>query len=434
MPINPNIALQYQSPQFQDPLEAYGRMMSIMNAKQTQQRNQMDLESMQRDLEAEVTVREILRNNPDIKSAMPMIMQKVGPRGARVATDLLNMKAAMSKMDEADLDLAGKKLTYLGNALYGIQHAPEEQKPAIYKQALSTLAQQGLLSQEQIGKTVPAEYPGDQIIDLFAKATMSTRDQVAAETARIRAESYANRVEDLARESQTKGQLKFGELELKAQELQRKIDRDTALDDRERQRLQNALDIARMNIQQRKDEEAGRQHRFEQGEEGKMDRLSLTQDRIDERQQIAIEKGFSPAQIAVGVTAALKAMGYASLEDLDDDNVEEFNDLVDSYLSRVEPKFGTKPGGFLNLGTEPTVTPGEEVNPRSRIHTSPPQSTSTTSHAQSGAQRNTWTLPPAPPGRVYILTPEGEPKTIPESQVDAYLRANPTARKLEPEK
>lgn len=390
MPIDANLPLSYRPPEIQNPLDAAGKVMNLQHmlqqtevGNQTLQENELKLTEMKRNLHDELTAREVLSKHPDPKAAMKELYQRIGQNASKYVTAYANEATALSKLDEAGLDQAAKKLSYLGNSVFSLKDVDEEKKPAAYQQVLKTLVQGGIIKQEDIGRSIPAEYPGDEVVDLFGKIAMSTKDQVAAQTARIRAESYGNRVESLNAAALTKGQIDLGKLELEAQELQRKIRSDSALDERERSRIQNTLDVALKNIYLRKQEEEGRNKRAKETEEGKTKRQESHDAAVSKRQQMLLEKGFTPNQVALAWSAAFKATGAEDLEDLDDDDVAALNALAESFLQLQQPQLGTKPGGFLGLGTDTTVQPGPQVNPRNKVHTTAPQSPATP------AQQNT---------------------------------------------
>jgi hypothetical protein len=398
MPIDPNIPLSYRPPEIQNPLDAAGKVMNLQHmlqqtevGKQTLQENDLKLSEMRRNLHDELTAREILSKHPDPKAAMKELYQRIGQNASKYVTAYANEATALSKLDEAGLDQAAKKLSYLGNSVFSLKDVDEEKKPAAYQQVLKTLVQGGIIKQEDIGQSIPAEYPGDEVVDLFGKIAMSTKDQIAAQTARIRAESYGNRVESLNAAALTKGQIDLGKLELEAQELQRKIRSDSALDERERSRIQNTLDVALKNIYLRKQEEEGRNKRAKEAEEGKTNRQESHDAAVSKRQQMLLEKGFTPNQVALAWSAAFKATGAEDLEDLDDDDVAALNALAESFLQLQQPQLGTQPGGFLGLGTSTTVQPGPQVNPRNTIHSTGPVNT-TTNPPQPTSQQNTLPL------------------------------------------
>ncbi len=375
MAIDPSIPLRGMQPI--EPIDyagAYQKAAGMKNQQMQIEQNRMTLDKMRRDLQDEIKARAILKDaNPqNIRQLIPKLYSEVGPNAPKYLADIANQNAAFAKMDEADLDLIGKRTGYLANTLYGIRNAAD--KPAAYKQAKKMILDQKIMNQDEVAQ-LPAEYPGDDVIDMMAMINTDVKTQMAAQTARIRAESYANNIASLstARENKSLSQLKRDQIA--AQDLQRKINSDAALDERERARLSQQMTIQLQNLAERISEEegrnkrydtgeAGRNARFEKAEAGKAERTRLVQDRMDQRQQVAIEKGFSPTQIAQATHYAIRDMGYANLEDVDDENVEEFNSLVESYLNRQTPKLGTKPGGFAGFGTDTTITPGAEVNPR----------------------------------------------------------------------
>jgi hypothetical protein len=382
MPIDARIPLGVQPPQVQMPdfLQQAGQAMSLralvdqQHMVQLQAREQqMRLAQMQQDMADEVKAREILMSSPDARSALPLLQRAgLGTKAIKYVTDYANLNEAFSKMDEAQHDVTTKRLQTLGNIANEIRNAPDDKKQVMWQGALKYLEQNKLMDVASL----PQQYPGDDMMDVYAQSVVSVENQQKHIIAQQRAQSYAASVESLANSREAKSEADLKKLDIAAQDLQRKIEADSMLDARERQRLTQQLTMHRQTLAQRMVEEAGRNRRFDKGEEGKntrqqksidasMEKTKLVQDRMDERQRMALEKGFTPSQIASATHQAIRDMGYETLDDIDEDSVDAFNNLVESYLGRQMPRFGTKAGGFMGMGTDATVTPGPQVNPRS---------------------------------------------------------------------
>jgi hypothetical protein len=203
--------------------------------------------------------------------------------------------------------------------------------------------------------------------------------------AKQRADAYASNIESL-------GAMRTQDAEIRLGQLEAQINRDENLDEYRKAYLQNSLEIARMNIAQRKEEEAGRTgregmqqagatqrvgmqqagatERTRMQQEGAMARVKFTQDQITDRQKQLLDKGWSPEMIGRAWNLALQSaqeFGY-----WDNMNADAQADLVqglaDSFLSQSMPELTSEPATDLLGGMfgrkQVTAEPGEPVVPR----------------------------------------------------------------------
>lgn len=106
MPLNPAIILQGQLPQMSSPFEDVSKVLSLQNllqqrqiGGQTLQENQMKLQQMKQSAQDEQTVRQILSQNPDIKTAFPQMLQAIGTRAIPIAKQIFEQDQAQKKFD-----------------------------------------------------------------------------------------------------------------------------------------------------------------------------------------------------------------------------------------------------------------------------------------------------------------------------------------------
>ncbi|HSW39094.1 MAG TPA: hypothetical protein VLL97_06345, partial [Acidobacteriota bacterium] len=276
----------------------------------------------------------------------------------------------------------------------------------------------------QIGQGIPAEYPGDDIIDLFSRSVVGIENQMKQQIAALRADAYSKNIDSLADSRKDKSAAEIEALKIRAEDLQRQIDRDANLDDRSRDELRARLQMHRETLAQRAEEERGRTRRHELSEDGRNTRAREQQAAIDRRAQAAMKAGIPPTQMLEVINKSLDAMGMNSIHDLDEDTVESFNNLVDSALQGLDPQFGYQPGGWFGWGSKATVSTGAPLNPQPQgvfPQEQPPQS-----FQPAGQPMN---LPPLSPGKVYVSGPDGEGLfELPEAQLNDYLKANPKAK------
>lgn len=407
MAIDARIPLAVNPPQVPDLAAAYKNAYQLQNMKQqrtlqqqSMQENEMKLQEMRDTLQAERTARKILAEDPDPKTAMPKLVQAIGPKAYKIGTELFNLQQSMNRMDESQLDLVKKRLGSVGNLVYSIQNAPEEKRPTLYKQAIDTAVKNGYITREQVASGMfPAEYPGDEILNMWAMSNVDTVKQVNAEISRLRADSYANNVASLAQARELKSETDRKNVEIKLEDLKRKIDKDVNLDEVNRERLSNQITIAQMNLRQRQVEESNRNRRFEEGEENEMTRFRegeagktyRTQLSRASIEKIAAAKNTSAANVMKAYTTALKTAKDANKEDWDDLESDVQDRIINAYFDAFVTNTPTatesqQTGGFLGMGknTERTVKPsGPPITPQAPAA---PANTPPAAETQRGAK------------------------------------------------
>ena len=178
MPINPNIALQVQPPQTPDLAAGIGNALTLQQMLQQRDMNQMKLTALRQEMDDERKVRDILtRHDGRIDSAMPELLSAVGERGLKIAEMKAAQDEAIAKADKAQLDAMGARGAMLGQQIGAILSAPEPNRPALYKQVVQSLMQQGVITGETM-EQIPAEYPGDDILQWQYDSTLTMQQQI----------------------------------------------------------------------------------------------------------------------------------------------------------------------------------------------------------------------------------------------------------------
>ena len=164
--------------QIDNPLEAYGKVLSLRNMMQqnqanqmTMKLNQMKLKQLEQDMQDGQTVRDILdKYDGDVDRAKPEILSTLGERGSKFIQSVSQMNEAISKANLAQLNEMDKRFDLIGSAAGSVMGNPET-----YPQVKAGLEQAGLLPKGML----PDVYPGDNIIQQFIDSTIPVKDQIA---------------------------------------------------------------------------------------------------------------------------------------------------------------------------------------------------------------------------------------------------------------
>lgn len=386
MPIDPRIPLQAEGIRVPNMLESATRVQSLRNMAQQNQlgaqqleRNQLGIDETRETLQATEKARKIMAEEKDARKAIERIMNEVGPRGVQAAQGIAQLDAALSTMDENQLKATGERLKMIGSAINPIRDMPEEQRAAAYDAALKQLVANGIIKQEDIGAKFPASYPGAETLDMMANSAVSVENQYKSAVAAQRAEAYARNIESLEQQRKNKSGIDWVQYELDVLDLERRLINDVLLDSRERKKLEAQVQMHKDTLAERRREEAGRNRRFDEGEKnetdrletrekGMMDRLKFREEAIWERQQ-ALQKDYKPEQITAAYQRSMEFVAGkdATLEDLDDAQIEAVNSLAQAALQLESVEAGKTKGKKLlgvRYGRDVTVTPNGPAMPQ----------------------------------------------------------------------
>lgn len=387
MPIDPSISLQVQPPKIPSVLDTYGKAMeikSLAGRDQLQQaqlaESQFNLSKMKEEWEETQAIKRVLKETPDRQEATKRLYSEFGERGVKVADGIIAQQKAIQALDDATRASANQKYGEIIAGITGIKMIPREGRPAAYKQALQMMIQNGTLPPDQVGKKIPAEYPGEEGLEIMIASAMDAKEtldlsirQTNASTAASRANSYTANIESLISSRADSNDLRW-------EQLQRNIDRDATLDALARDRLNQALKIARMGIEQRgveeggrntraKDAEAGRTARAEAAETGRTNRAKDLEAGRDRRAkeheaavtQRAINYGASAQRVAKNFAAAQRAAK----------NLDGWDDMEEEQQSRA---IDTLFDAFMENDASVNVSPDEGkrrllIGPRKGVQT-----------------------------------------------------------------
>jgi hypothetical protein len=149
--IDPSIPLSYKPPQFDEPMQAYGKVLTLKNLMQQNQQGDLQIEhakmvneGARRDLDEETAFKQAVA-----AGKTPAELLATSPK---LATAHLR---AMIERDAAQLKNTKERNALLGNALGSVKYAADPaQRPALYQQVRTQAIQQGLVRPEE----VPEQY------------------------------------------------------------------------------------------------------------------------------------------------------------------------------------------------------------------------------------------------------------------------------------
>ena len=173
MPIDASIPLQVRSPQFQDPSEVVGRVMSLRTLAGQQQLQQMQIQQAQQQQEQERTLADLYRGNinPDGTVNRQAILSSAAEKGlgARIPTlqkqfadadkataDVGHVKA---QTDESQTKVLKQKLDIAGGAISSLLSNPNVTHQDVI-QTVTSMVQQGVIQPEQ-GAQMVRQLPGN---------------------------------------------------------------------------------------------------------------------------------------------------------------------------------------------------------------------------------------------------------------------------------
>jgi hypothetical protein len=235
------------------------------------------------------------------------------------------------------------------------------------------------------------------------------QDKWKQDVGRQRASNYMQNIASLAQSREADTQLGRDRLKLQADNLQRTIDRDTDLDENTKASLSQQLLVHRENLAQRQTEEEGRNAR-----------TKLTQDSIGTRQAKALEKGYTPMQVAMAWQKAEQtAKSLGTFQDMTlEQQAELINSTAESFMTGRMPAVTTgegapRLGGILGTKTAQTVKPGAPVVRQGATPAPPPTApTQNALPAEAIAQLRIGVNTTFANGQVWTLSPDKSPKRI----------------------
>ncbi len=177
MAIDPSIALQVRTAQVADPLEGYGRVLSLKNMLQAGQMNQQQLEQsrmqtaqMQRAADEEQAVRGAFQAaGGDARKALPGVMAASPKTGLAIAKQLSEQEKTGLEFKKLRLEHDAKAAEYIGQQLGGVRDQ------ASYDMARERIAAAGL----PVDQMPPMFAP--QLVDGYVQKGLSIKDRLDQE-------------------------------------------------------------------------------------------------------------------------------------------------------------------------------------------------------------------------------------------------------------
>jgi hypothetical protein len=177
MAIDPSIALQVRTARVADPLEGYGRVLSLKNMLQAGQMNQQQLKQaemqtaqMQRAADEEQAVRGAFQAaGGDARKALPSVMAASPKTGLAIAKQLSEQDRAGLEFKKLRLEHDLKAAEYIGQQLGGVRDQ------ASYDMARERIAAAGL----PVDQMPPMFSP--QLVDGYIQKGLSIKDRIDQE-------------------------------------------------------------------------------------------------------------------------------------------------------------------------------------------------------------------------------------------------------------
>jgi hypothetical protein len=207
MPINPNIPLGVQTAQMPNPLESYGKVMSIKSMMQQRELNDEKLRSVQlanEEAEIERQEQDIIQKaygevEGDIEKLPGVLAGRVRPNTIYTLTDKINAaKKSVADRTKTELENNAAKNARLRGIWMTVRDAKPEFREAVYQAGRQQAMTEGLTNADSL----PEMYPGDEqfghIGNLLATDSKLTDEAIAAknaESARMQAEAAQSRAE-----------------------------------------------------------------------------------------------------------------------------------------------------------------------------------------------------------------------------------------------
>jgi hypothetical protein len=148
MPIDPRIAMGYQAPQIESPLNQFAKFQQIQSAQRANELANMQMQEYQRGLQEQEGLRNYLAGNPDLSS--PEGLLRFGKPGAEMAKTLseqaseqAKLRETQAKTESSQFDLSRKRLAA------GYQAVSSAQNAADVMAALDEGVQLGYFTQQQ---------------------------------------------------------------------------------------------------------------------------------------------------------------------------------------------------------------------------------------------------------------------------------------------
>jgi hypothetical protein len=384
MPINPSIPLQVEPPKPISLVDSWEKAQQLNNSRQLGQQNDMKLQQMRQDnSDQEVIRRAYMQTGADPKEFVKRLKSSgIAPQTVMSIEKSINDTLAAERERALRLDDTTRKqemdrYDQLRGILIPIDEEKDDAKAAGMFQKAYEISKVRGWTDDKTEKVIKlAMGPGfsreglkvlNNSLSTATDIHKEAEKELRAQATMMRAQSYAQNIDARIEQTDFKNDLSRQRLELDIKDYERLLVKDDSLDDLSRLRIRNTMEIARMRIKQERENEAGRNTRLDKTLANRTANIKVVQDRVDSRYGEAISKKMvSPSQVASAVSQSLKQMGYETLDDIDADELPDFQGLVDSYLSRQVPEFGKRSSGLFNMGSSTVVTPsGNEVTPQS---------------------------------------------------------------------
>lgn len=171
MPIDPSIALGVRPVQFADPVESYGRALTLRHLIQqgqlgAEQLHGAQLENQQHEqaIQDDQTIRQLYgQSGGDMGKLQQLAAGKVSPQMLeKLRAAALDTWERLSKIKETDLKNVAAQNAAVASSASAILKLPADQRPAAYQQERAQLLQQGILTPDH----APEQYPGDDALQL----------------------------------------------------------------------------------------------------------------------------------------------------------------------------------------------------------------------------------------------------------------------------
>ncbi len=398
--IDPSIALQVKSPQFENPLEVYARGMSLKNIMRQGQMQDLQLqEAREQQADQERIRKAYMDSSGDLNDFMAKARQYGASPDAvlKVQQGILTQKEALLKMGKEEREEHLAKADQIRAMLIPIDEEKDDTRAAqMFAQTYIAAEKQGLVddqSKQLLRQLMPQGFTrdglrllksslttGTQLLKEANEADKTTANLMRANIAQQRADSYERNIEALIN-------YRPEQIKIRREFLAAQIERDENLDEYRRDALRQQLEIVDRQIagarerQERAGEQAMERTRYTQGEISA--RSSRVQDAITQRQMQKGQTGPQALRITeAAIRVASKLPGFGDLSE--EDQISAINTLIDSGIGNVQPVVTPgehrgplqKVGDALGVTEAPSrtiVKPGAPIAPSAGRGTAPPQ-------------------------------------------------------------
>lgn len=181
--IDASIPLQVRPPQFEDPMQAYGKALTLKNLMQQQQsgqlgieREQMQNQAMRQDLADQQLMKDAYgQAGGDLDKLPGMLAGKVSPKTLMALNaSILEHRQKMAGLTKDELAIAKGHTEAIAAASQALLSAPPEQRPAVWQ----TVRPQLLQGKHGTEADFPAAYPGDQWVQTHGQMAIAADKQI----------------------------------------------------------------------------------------------------------------------------------------------------------------------------------------------------------------------------------------------------------------